>query len=170
MSPDADGFLDEAPPRGLATERMKELSWGAKTVLVGGLLLFFSLFLTWQNLEIDYGRTGTGTEMLDAFDSFGLVIALLTIALISIVAVAKLADVDASPDVAWELYALILAVIVLGLVIVKNLTDRDSAWASYLGLILAVVVVVGAYLDWSHSRPGRHSLVRRRRKGVKPAA
>jgi hypothetical protein len=167
MTSDADGFLDEGPPRGLAVERMKELSWGAKIVLGGGLLLFFSLFLTWQNLEIDYGRTGTGTQMLDGFDAVGLVIALLTLGLVTLVFVANVADVDVSPDVAWELYALILSVAVLGLVVAKSLTDRDSAWGSYFGLILAAAVLVGACLDWAHSRPGRDSLVRRRRRRLK---
>jgi heme/copper-type cytochrome/quinol oxidase subunit 3 len=164
MTSDADGFLEEGPPRGLAVERMKELSWGAWIVLGGGLLLFFSLFLTWQHLEIDYGRTGTGTEMLDAFDALGLVIAMLTLALVTLVFVAKVADVDTSPDVAWELYALILSVVILGLVVAKTLTDRDSAWGSYVGLTLAAVVVVGAYLDWMRSRPGGHSLVRNKRR------
>jgi hypothetical protein len=169
MRSDVDGFLDEGPPRGLAVERMKELSWGAKLVLAGGLLLFFSLFLTWQNLEVVYPGTGTGTQMLDAFDALGLVVALLTLGLVTLVVIAKFADVDVSPDVAWELYALILSVAILGLVVAKNLTDRDSAWASYLGLILAVAIVVGAYLDWAHSRPGGDSLVRRRRRRSRSA-
>src|SRR5688572_22711200 len=102
MTSDADGFLDEGPPRGLAVERMKELSWGAKIVLAGGLLLFFSLFLTWQNVEIVYPGAGTDTRLLDGFDSFGLVIGLLTLGLVTLVFVAKFADVDVSPDVAWE--------------------------------------------------------------------
>lgn len=171
MTPDADGFLDDnPPPRGLAVERMKGLSWGARVVLAGGLFLFISLFLTWQNLEIDYGRTGTGTQMLDAFDAFGLAIALLTLALLSLVFVVKVSDVDVSPDVEWELIVLILAGVIVGLVVAKNLTDRDSAWASYLGLVIAVAVLVGAYLDWAHSRRGRHSLVRRRRRRVSSAA
>src|SRR5688572_2007954 len=136
MTPDADGYLDEGPPRGLAVERMRGLSWGARIVLVGGLLLFFSLFLTWQTLEIVYPGTGTGTQMLDGFDALGLVIGMLTVGLVTLVFVAKVADVDVSPDAAWELYALILAVLILGLVVVKTLTDRDSAWGSYLGLVL----------------------------------
>jgi hypothetical protein len=170
MTSDADGFLDEGPPRGLAVERMKGLSKGAKLVLGGGLLLFFSLFLTWQNLEVVYPGAGTGTQMLDGFDVLGLMIGLLTLTLVTLVFIVKVSDVDVSPNVAWETVALALAGAILALVVAKNLTDRDSAWASYLGVVLAAGVVAGAYLDWAHSRPGSDSLVRRRRRRSRPTA
>jgi hypothetical protein len=170
MTPDAEGFLDEGPPKGLALERMKELSLGAKLVLASGLLLFFSLFLTWQNLEIDYGRAGTGTLMLDGWDATGLAIGFLTLGLIALVMVVRVSDVDVSPDIAWEFVTLVLASTILGLVVLKNLTDKDSAWPSYFALAVAAAIVAGAYLDWSSSRPGPASLARRRRRRIRRVA
>ncbi len=35
-------------------ESIKALSRSTKLVLVAGTLLFVSLFLTWQNLEVDF--------------------------------------------------------------------------------------------------------------------
>lgn len=169
MPPDLEGFVDEAPPNGLAVERMKALSPGAKVVLVGGVLLFFSLFLTWQNLEIDYGRTGTGTQMLDGWDVWGLLVAFLTLGLLTLVVVVKASDLEVSPDIAWELVAVGLSVALLGLVVVKNLTDVDSAWPSYLGVVLAAMVVAGACLDWSHARSEERGALRRRRRRIRSA-
>ena len=106
MTTDADGYLDEGQPRGIAVERIKELSLGAKLVLAGSTFLFFSLFLTWQKLEVDYGPAGTGTLMLDGWDALGLVIGLLTLGLLTLAAVVYLSDVEISPDFAWELATL----------------------------------------------------------------
>ena len=164
MRTDADGFLKEEQPRGIAMERVRELSLGAKLVLAGTTLLFFSLFLTWQNLEIDYGQTGTGTLMLDGWDAPGLVVGLLTLGLLTLAGVVYLSDVDISPDFPWELVTLVLASTILVLVVAKNLGDRDSAWASYVAIVLAGVVVAGALLDWRGYEPRRGARAGRRRR------
>ena len=39
--------------------------------------------------------------------------------------------------------------------VLKNFRDADSAWASYLGVMLAAAVAVGAYLDFAHEREAR---------------
>jgi hypothetical protein len=158
-----DAFLDEGPPRGIDVERVRALSFGAMLMLGSALLLFFSMFLTWQNLEIDYGRTGTGTLMLDGWDVFGLVIGMLTLALLTYVVVVKLYDPELGSDAA-EVVTVVLAAAIFGLVVVKNLTDRDSAWASYLGVVLATAVLVGALLDWLGDRIDRNAVPRRRRR------
>ena len=54
----------------------KALSRGSQIVLVAGPLLFGSLFFTWQNLEVDYGRAGVATISLDGWDAWGLLLAL----------------------------------------------------------------------------------------------
>jgi hypothetical protein len=169
MRTDLDAFLDEGPPRGLAAEKVRGLSLGAKVMLPSALLLFFSMFLTWQNLEIDYGRTGTGTLMLDGWDAFGLAIGLLTLVLVTYALVVKLYDTDTTSDSA-ELVIVVVATGILGLVVAKNLTDRDSAWASYLGVALAAAVLVGAVLDWASARSDRNAVPRRRRGRVRSAA
>ena len=59
--------------------------------------------------------------------------------------------------------------VLLGLTLLKNVTDVDSAWASYLGVALAVLIVVGAVLDLLQARSERSSALRRRRR-VRSAA
>jgi hypothetical protein len=170
MRSDLDAFLDEGPPRGLAVERIRGLSLGAKLVLAAGLLLFFSLFLTWQNLEIDYGRIGTGTQMLDGWDVFGLVVGLLTLGLLTFVVVVKLYDAELAQEVSPGLITIVLAAAILGLVVAKNLTDRNSTWASYLAVALAAAVVVGALLDLASEQIGRRAVPGRRRRRIRRAA
>jgi TRAP-type uncharacterized transport system fused permease subunit len=163
-------FLDESAPRRPAVDRIKGLSLGAKIVLAGAVLLFFSLFLTWQNLEVVYEGAGTGTLMLDGWDMWGLLVGFVLVALVGIVLIAKTADLDLWPDVDWELVALAAAGAVFALVVVKNLTDRNSTWASYVGLALAGLIVAGALLDWTRERLARYAIPRRRRKRFKSAA
>jgi len=156
-----DPLLEEATPRGRSRERIDGLSIGSKIVLACGVLLFLSLFFVWQNLKVDFGQAGTVTQHLDGWDVWGLLIALVIIALVSLVVVVRASDVDVSPDVDWELVTLVLAACVLGLTLLKNLTDADSTWASYVGLALAAGVVAGAGLDWSTSRASAWALPRR---------
>jgi hypothetical protein len=169
MASDVDGFLDESP-RTPTVERIKGLSLGAKIVLAGSALLFFSLFLTWQNLKVVYQGAGTGTLMLDGWDIWGLLIGLLLVALVGLVLFAKTADLSLWPDVDWELVILVAAAAVLALVLVKTLTDRNSAWASYLGLALAGVILAGALFDWSAERLAYYRVPHRRRKRFKTTA
>jgi hypothetical protein len=165
MRSDSDAFLDEGPPRGLDVEKVKGLSLGAKLALLSGLLLFFSLFLTWQNLEIDYGRT-TSIQALDGWDAFGLVIGLLTIGLLTFVVVVKLYDAEMAPS-ATELLMAVVAATILGLVVAKNLTDRNSAWASYVAIALAAGLVAGTLLDWAGEIIDRKAVPGRRRRRLR---
>jgi hypothetical protein len=163
MSPD---FFDQSSPRRPAVETIKGLSLGAKIVLAGAALLFISLFLTWQNLQVVYEGAGTGTVMLDGWDVWGLLVGFLLVGLVGIVLVAKTGDLDLWPDVDWELVVLAAAGAVFALFLVKNLTDRSSTWASYVGLVLAGVILSGAILDWTRERLARYAVPRRRRKRV----
>ena len=64
--PDADHT-----PKGISMAKFKSLSRGTQIVLVAGPLLFFSLFLTWQNVAVDYGRAGVADLPLDGWDAWG---------------------------------------------------------------------------------------------------
>jgi len=164
MSRFPNPLLEDAAPRGRSRERLHGLSIGSKIALACSVLLFFSLFFVWQNLEVDFGRQGTATQHLDGWDVWGLLIAFVVMALVSLVVIVRATDVEVSPDVDWELVTLALAVAVFGLALLKNLTDADSAWASYLGVALAAAVVGGASLDWSGLRDSGWALRHRRRR------
>ncbi len=133
-------------------ERIKALSNGTKIMLGAGALLFLDLFLTWQNLKISYGRSGTATQYLDGWDFWGLLIGLATLGLLALVIVLRLTDIEVSPDVPWNAITLALGVLIFVLTLVKNITDADSSWASYVGVVLGALVVAGAYLDRAQTR------------------
>jgi hypothetical protein len=144
-------------------ERFKALSLGPKLVLVASPLLFLSLFFTWQNLEVDFGRAGQAVALLDGWDFWGLLIGLGALALTTLVALLHLTDVELAEDVPWERLVLVGGLGVFALTLVKVLRDADSAWASYAGLLLAALVAVGSYEMWVEAS-GRPSLVARARR------
>ena len=107
--------------------------------------------------------------MLDGWDFWGLLVGFLTFGLVVLVVLLNGSDVEFSYSVRWDLVVLGGAILIFLLTLVKNLTDDDSAWASYLGLALAGAVVAGAYLDWSSERTAR-SVRRRRRRWLSSGA
>jgi len=85
-------------------ERIKGLSTGSKIVLGCGMLLFFSLFFTWQNLQVDFGRAGIATLELDGWDFWGLLIGLVTLAVVGLVVVVHATEVEVSEDIPGKAY------------------------------------------------------------------
>jgi hypothetical protein len=146
------------------------LAQGAQLVLVAGPLLFLSLFFTWQNVSIDYGRAGVAKVPLDGWDAWGGLLALLVVATIVLVAIRHLTDVELSDRVPWPTLTLGLGVAVAAVAAVKNLTDADSTITSYAFVALACVVAAGTYLDWAESRRGERTALSRRRRGFSSAA
>jgi hypothetical protein len=151
-------------------ERFKALSTGPKLVLVAAPLLFFSLFFTWQKLEVDFGPAGTAEAMLDGWDFWGLLIGLLTLGLTALAIVVYFTDVELSEDVPWERILLVGGVSTLAVTLLKNLTDADSAWASYVGVLLAALVALGTYEIWAEASRRQSLLGRVRRRGISSAA
>jgi hypothetical protein len=149
--------------------KFKALPRGTQLVLVAGPLLIVSLFFTWQNVEVDFGPAGVATVPLDGFDMWGLLIALLTIALVVLVALARLTDVDMSDDVPWETVRLTLGAAVLAIAVVKSLIDSGSTWESYGFVALAGAVALGTFLDWAAARRAERPLLARKRRGISSA-
>ena len=151
-------------------ERFKTLSTGPKLLLVATPLLFVSLFFTWQKLEVDFGRAGRAEALLDGWDFWGLLIGMLALGLTALTVVAYLTDVELSEDVPWGPLVLGGGIAILALTLLKNVTDADSAWASYVAVLLAALVALGAYETWAED-VGRPSLVSRvRRRGLRSVA
>ena len=132
-------------------ERIAALPTGTKLVLGAGALLFIDLFLTWQSMEVDFGGGVQVTRGLDGWDFWGLLIGLLTLALLTVVLIRE-SEAELMLEARWDVVPLVLASVILLLTIVKNLRDAASAWPSYLGIALAVVVVAGALLEWLRNR------------------
>jgi len=152
-------------------ERIKALSRGTKLVLAAGPILFLSLFFNWQTLQIDYGPAGVASQPQDGWDAWGLLIALLVIATVTIVVLVRLSEVEMSEDVPWESVALGLGGATFALAVLKSLTDANSTWASYGFVALAGALAVGTYLNWADTRTARNPLLgRRKRRGFSSAA
>ncbi len=134
--------------------RIADFGRGTKVLLAAGSLLLISLFLTWQAVPMDFGPNGTVTRNLDGLDFWGLVIALATLAVI-VLAVLREHDDDLAFDPRVARVVLVLGGLVLAAAVVKSLRDSDSTWASYLGVALAALVALGAYLDYAHEREPR---------------
>jgi hypothetical protein len=127
------------------------LTLGTKLLLVAGALLFVDLFLTWQRVPLDFGPGARVTENLDAWDFWGLLIGLLTLGLLAAV-IARQVNDELVPGSRWELLVLVVSSLVLAFAVVKNFRDSDSTWASYLGVLLAGAMTLGAALDWTRAR------------------
>lgn len=84
-------------------DRTKSLSTGSKIVLGSGVLLFSSLFFTWQqNVQIDFGRAGISMLELDGWDFRGLLIGLMTLTVVAVVVGVHVTDVRVSEDIPWK--------------------------------------------------------------------
>lgn len=148
----------------------KTLPRGSQAILVAGPLLLLSLFFTWQNVQVDYGPAGVAPLSLDGWDAWGLLLALLVAATITIVALRSITDVELSGDIPWANVTLALGVAVVAVAVIKNLTDVGSSWASYGFVALAGAVAAGAYLDWVAERKDREPQRASRRGRVSSTA
>ncbi len=159
-----------SPPEGRPMEKIKASSLGTKLVLVAGPLLLLSLFFTWQNLEVDYGAAGVAVLTQDGWDVWGLLIGLLSITIVTLVVLTRLTEVEMTEDVSWDSIILGLGGACAALAVVKNLTDANSSWESYVFVGFAVLVFAGTYLNWAEARRSARPLLRRRRGGFGSAA
>ncbi len=126
-------------------DRFNALGRGTQIMAVAGVLLFIDLFLRWQEVEFDLGPLGEGSAGVSAWDNFlGIVLGLLTIILLAWVAV-RLASVDIPLPVSTAMTAALLGVLILFFAVVKNLTDDYSTIWSYIGVVLAIIIAVGAF-------------------------
>jgi hypothetical protein len=155
-------LLEDTALREPVFERLKGLSKNEILVLVAAALLVLDLFGTWQTLQVDFGPAGTATSLLDGWDAWGLLIALGSIGLITVVIVVYASEIEISQDVRWELWIFVGAAALFAATLVKSLTDADSAWASYVGVVLAAIVLAGAFRNWSATRRRQRRRLRRR--------
>jgi hypothetical protein len=138
-------------------KRIASLPTGTKLLLVATTAVFLNLSLTWQKLEVDFGPAGRADVLLDGWDAWGLLIGLLSLGLLVLTVLRYLTEVELPEDVPWGVVSLAAGGLVLLATVVKNLTDEGSTIASYVGIALAGLVVVGAYLNVRRTRAERAS-------------
>jgi hypothetical protein len=124
-------------------DKLSELSTGAKIVLGAAIAFLLVSFFNWQ--EVDLGPIGSaGVSM---WDGIGWIAGLLAIALIVWQAV-RLANINLEIGVTPAMVTAALSLLLLIFTIIKFLADNEyrTFWA-WLGLALAVVIAVGAWLN-----------------------
>ncbi len=125
-------------------DRFNALGRGMQLMLVGSVLLLITTFFNWQEVSIEF----LGEEVSDGISAWhgflGVVMGLLTIVLIAWL-VARLAAVDIPIPV--SLTGAVLAFLIFICALLKNLTDDYSTFWSYLGVVFAAVLAVGAWLQ-----------------------
>jgi hypothetical protein len=128
-------------------ERLKALGRGTQLMFIASVLLIIDSFFHWQEVDFDLGPLGSGSAGVSAWDNFlGIVMGLLTIVLIARIG-ARLAAVDVPIPLSFATTSFVLGVLIAVFAVVKNLTDDYSTFLSYVGVGLAILVAVGAWLE-----------------------
>jgi hypothetical protein len=150
--------------------KFKALSRGSQIVLVAGPLLFFSLFFTWQYVEVNYGRAGIAKMALDGWDGWGLLLACLLLAIVVLVTLRNFTEDELSETISWQTITFGLGAALFAVAVLKSATDAGSTWLSYGFVGLAGAVAVGAYLDWAATRKREEPALAGKRRGLRSAA
>ena len=126
---------------------LRTLSTGTKILLAAGILLLIDTFLAWQEVSVEVGGVEIASASQNAWNGFwGVVMGIALIALLVWVAL-HIFQVEL-PDltIPERTVTAVLAGIVFVFAVLKNLIDDYSAWASYVGVVLAAGVAVGAWM------------------------
>lgn len=124
-------------------DKLAELNHGAKVVLGAAIAFLIISFFNWQ--EVDLGPFGdAGVSM---WNGVGWIAGLLAIAIIAWQAV-RLANINFEVGVGPAMVTAFLAILLLLFTVIKFFADGDyRTWAAWVGLILAIVVCVGAWFN-----------------------
>jgi hypothetical protein len=123
------------------------LTRGMRLMLVGGVLLLVDSFLHWQEVSVSFAgfEASAGVNAWHGF--WGVFMGLVLVVLLAWL-IARLAGVELPALPLSEAFlAAVLAGIVLLFAVLKNLADDYSTRWSYIGIVLAAVIAVGAWLD-----------------------
>ena len=127
-------------------DRVSALTRGMQLMLVGGVLLLIDTFFHWW----EYSPEALGVSVSvgqNAWHGFWGIIMCLALVVLLAWMIARLLDVKIPLPFSDTLLAAGLASIVLLFALIKNLADDYSTIWSYIGIVLAAVVAVGAWLE-----------------------
>jgi hypothetical protein len=123
-------------------DRFNALGRGMQLMLVAGVLLLIDTFLDWQSIDTAIGSFGQS-----AWHGFGgVLLGLLVIVLLAWLAV-RLAAAEIQLPVSASLIAAFLGFLIFIVAVLKNLIDDYSSFWSYVGIVLAALIAVGAWLQ-----------------------
>jgi len=121
---------------------LSKLTLGSKVVAGAGILLLIDSFLHWQ--EVNFGPISAGVTM---WHGWGVLIGLTLLAILAWEA-AQLADMKiAVGPLSPSMVTVLLSALLVLFTLIKVLSnDYVASWA-WIGLVLSIVVAVGAWLN-----------------------
>lgn len=124
-------------------DKLAELTHGAKVVLGAAIVFLILSFFNWQ--EVDLGAFGeAGVSM---WHGVGWIAGLLAIAIIVWQAI-RLANINLEIGIGPAMVTAFLAVLLLLFTVIKFFADSEfRTWAAWVGLILAIVIAGGAWMN-----------------------
>lgn len=127
-------------------DRYKALSRGTQVMFVAAVLLLIDTFLDWQKVSAKIGGVEVASASLNAWHGFwGVLMGLLTLALLAWL-IASMAGVTMELPIPDALLSAVLALAILLCAVLKGLTDEFSTIWAWIGVALAAVIALGAYL------------------------
>ena len=131
-------------------------------MLVGSVLLLIDSFLDWQQVE---GLTLTGETSRprsSGWHGVGIIMGLLTVVLI-VWLVVRLAAAHIKLPVSDAMTGALLGFLILAFTVIKFLVDNEFRhWPAWVGLLLAIVIAVGAWMAVQEAGGVQTSRARRR--------
>ena len=124
-----------------------EISNGTKLLLGAGILLLIDTFLAWQKVSVSIAGFSASASRSGWHGFWGIIMGLALILLLVWVVIQVLnvkLNFELPVTDAW--ITLGLAVIVFVFALLKNIIDDYSTWESYVGVVLAALVAIGAWL------------------------
>jgi hypothetical protein len=144
-------YLSVISPERIDMEQWKGLPLGRQLILGAGVLLFIDTFLSWQKVSVHVAGITTVSASQSAWHGFwGVVLALLTLVLVAW-AVVRVLGIELKLPVPEAFTALAIAGVIVLFALIKVLSDDYVHWPAWVGLILAIVVAVGAWLTFQES-------------------
>ena len=128
---------------------ISKLSHGAKLIIGGTVAFLIVSIFNWQ--EVDTGIISVGQSM---WHGWGVLAGLLAIGLL-VWEVIRLANINVAMPVTPAMTSAALAILLAIFTVLKFLVDNEfrTFWA-WLGLILAIAIVVGAWLNMQAAGEG----------------
>ena len=123
-------------------DNLKALGRGTQVMFIAAVLLLIVSFFHWQEVDTALGSFGQS-----AWHGFwGVVMGILTIVLVARIA-ARLAAVDVPIPLSFATTSFVLGVLIAICAVLKLLTDDFRNFWAFIGVGLAIVVAIGAWLE-----------------------
>lgn len=123
-------------------DNLRALGRGTQMMFVSAVLLLIISFFRWQ--EASVGPYSVGQNALHGF--WGWVMFLLTIVLVARIA-ARLAAVEVPIPLSFATTSFVLGVLIAVCAVLKVITDDYTKFWAYIGVLLAILIAVGGWLE-----------------------